>query len=208
MSENIEPPDKPTKKPKRWNWVIHVGFWLFILFVILNMVPMCGPFSFSSYSAPVQMRKTQASRAATELATAIRNYHAEYKAYPLSDDLADQRLDTSSQAGLIGILMGENTRGILFFSEKKAKVRGRPGLWFEGEDVANAELFDSWGNLYQVLIDTNGDGKLEVPKRHGNLGETEIIEETVAVWSYGPNGVPGKGAQRRNDDIYTYREYR
>ncbi len=210
MSEKVEPPKPlPVRPPVKHKFSpLRVGLWVIMaLLLCLILVSPCSPLTCRDRRIFEAMKKTSASRAATELATAIRNYYSEYTVLPLSGGPTDLHLDTSSNSGLIGILMSENTHGILFFSDRKAKAHGKPGLWFEGEELANAELFDSWGNYYQVILDTNWDGKLEVPKRGGNPGETEIIEDMVAVWSYGPNGVPGQGSERLNDDIYTYREY-
>lgn len=179
------------------------GFSLLELMVVVTIIGILLTILFPASSQVVkQMRKTQASRAATELRTAITNYYAEYKRFPAVNSSGgggnqDATVDTDSSSGLIGILMGENTRGILFFSEKKAKAREKPGLWFEGENVAGAELYDPWGNYYHVTIDSNYDNKITVPSRDGS-GSDETIFKGAAVWSDGPL------EDSARDDIYTY----
>ncbi|MEM7010692.1 MAG: hypothetical protein AAF585_04330 [Verrucomicrobiota bacterium] len=137
------------------------------------------------------------------------NYRTEYRQFPpLRNEGADTKVITDGSDGLISALMAIpeaasasklNKRGILFFSGKKAKTEIGFGIYFDG---SSHRLNDPWGNPFVIVYDSNYDNKIEVPDRDGD--GTQEIHANVAVWSYGPNGVPGKGEDRRNDDIYSY----
>ncbi len=201
VSENESSATKPRKRLPKW---LRIALWTGLTVMIL----CCGLPALLYQPVAYQMERTKVGQIAYFLATAIANYHSEYRQYPavrgtLVD--GDLRTDTSSNSRLAGILMGENPRGILFFSVRRAHWdEGDFGLWFEGDDIAGASIYDHWENHFQVVIDANGDGKIEVPKPGGAPHETIILEQGVAVWSYGPNGVPGKGDDSWDDDIYSY----
>jgi len=181
------------------------GFSLLELMVVITIIGILLTILFpAGQSVLTQMRKTQAQRTATELRTAITNYYSEYKRFPAltgGGGGGDVTVETTASSGLLGKLMGGNTRGILFFSEKKAKAEGKAGLWYQGDDVANASLYDPWGQPFRVTIDSNYDNKISVPHRDGN-GGTETIFKGAAVWSTGPDGEPN--GKPKNDDIYAY----
>lgn len=181
----------------RWNRLA-LGFILVVL-----------AFVFLPISTPQDPRPAKARQTATGLRTALMNYYTEYKHFPqLQDEKVDTKVMTDGSSGLITALLAVpdadateklNRRRILFFSTKKARSKNSFGLYFDGSSY---RLNDPWGNPFVVVYDSNYDNKIEVPNSDGN--GTQEIHVPVAVWSYGPNGVPGKGEGRRNDDIYAY----
>lgn len=156
------------------------------------------------------MRKTQATKTATELRTALMNYYTEYKRFPAlqTSTSTDTEVKTDESTGLITALMAVpdsqhtkqfNRRGILFFSTKTAKSKDGPGVWGSG---SNYKLNDPWGMPYIVAYDSNYDNQIEVPSKVG--GGKEPLFASVAVWSWGPNAEEGKGKEKKNDDIYAF----
>jgi len=49
-------------------------------------------------------------------------------------------------------------------------------------DETGATFYDQWGNLYRIRTDLDGDGRVPDPSGSGE------IEETLLVWSAGPDG--------------------
>ena len=153
----------------------------------------------------------QAQKTVAELQIALLNYHAEYKRFPQLAPNSDGDIPTDTwNSELIEALIAvpdrvgikkHNERGVKFFQARSARGANSPGLWLTAE--GRYRLNDSWGNPYQIVLDANGDGEIEVLSQAGD-GSFEIFTDSVAVWSYGRNGRPGKGGGKRNDDIYAF----
>lgn len=189
------------------------GFTLVELLVVIVIIGiLTGILLPVGHQVMKSMRKTTASKTATELRTALTNYYTEYRKFPpiqQGSGSGDVEIKTDSSNGLITALMAVkgasateelNRRGEQFFTTKKAKKQGGPGINGKSPPFS---LLDPWGKPYLVSFDSNYDDQLEVPERKTGNG-TEIIYTTVAVWSWGPNGEEGKGRDNKNDDIYSY----
>ena len=125
-------------------------------------------------------RRLDAKNNAMQLAIATKQFHAEYGHLPLSS--ANDSADLSPENGvLLDVLRArdeqENPRGIVFFESREDRFRG-------------SALVDPWGQPYRIVLDTNGDGQINV----GN----KMLRTPVAVWSIGKNGRDEAGA---GDDI-------
>lgn len=186
------------------------GFSLVELLVVITIIGIL-----TSIAIPIGNKVRQrgamvhATQAATQLRTALMNYKSEYKRFPqLQGGEGDTEIETDGSSGLITALLAVpnapatekyNRRKIPFFSGRPAKTSRSGGIVRNG---AECKLNDPWGNPFIILYDSDYNNELEVPSGEGE--GTKRVSLTVAVWSYGPNGEPGKGTGSKNDDIYAF----
>jgi len=183
------------------------GFTLMELMVVMAIIAvLIGILVPVSSSAMKEMRRVQAQKTCSDLRSAIMMYQTEYKRFPSIPGVNpgnDSIIETDFNSGLISVLVAipnnnmvqqVNRRGIQYFSDKVAKQENKPGIYRSGSE---AQLKDPWGNFYKVIMDTDYNNQIEVPTGNGN----EIIYNVLAVQSYGPNGVIGKGNSGKDDDI-------
>ena len=150
-------------------------------------------------------RESQALNTAMQVKQSITTYFTEYSRYPVKTTGGgaggDEQIETST--GLMGVLLGSdkeastgglNPRKISFFSGRKAKGK-KAGVVLSAD--GGGELFDPWGNYYQVILDTNRNDRVTDPSDGG--GET--IPQSVIVWSFGIDGEDERG---KGDDIVTW----
>lgn len=194
------------------------GFTLLELLVVLTIIGILATLVMpAGHQVTMAMRKTQATKTATELRTSMMNYYSEYKRFPqlesgagVEDHFGDTKVETSGKSGLVAALLAVpddpvaekyNRRGISFLSSSPAKQKGQAGVWKEGDGY---ELCDPWGNYFYILFDSNMDNAIKAPSKiDGSFSESVIAD--VAVWSYGPDKEEGKGSNsKKNDDIYAY----
>ena len=153
-------------------------------------------------------RKAQAKNDALQVRQAIETYFTEYRKFPVKvtgggGNVQDMRLETDET--LMDVLMGSkkavdsgmNTRRITFFSGKKAT--GNPpkaGVVMDGTS-GGGELFDPWGEYFQVVLDTSRNDRVADPTTPG----VENIPQSVIIWSKGVNTEDEDG---EGDDIATW----
>jgi len=193
------------------------AFSLMELLVVLTIIGILATIMMPAGQQVIKaMRKTQATKTATELRTAIMNYYSEYKRFPdfqdgVQDHFGDTLVETSGESGVVDALLAVpdsqlaeefNRRGISFLSAKPAKEKGQSGVW--KTDDGSYELYDPWGSYFQVLYDSNMDNAIKAPSKDDGAFDDFVITD-VAVWSYGPDGEAAEpGSDKRNDDIYAY----
>jgi len=150
-----------------------------------------------------KVRALQARHNAIELRKAIGAYSTEYRRFPVRDlgqNGAD--LETDSDSKLMNVLLasdkeaglgGLNTRRRSFFSGRKASEGDKPRNGIDYESGGGGALYDPWGNLYQLIIDTSRDERCSDPSEPG-----ETVAQDVLVWSIGPDGKDDRG---EGDDV-------
>ncbi|MES2568455.1 MAG: hypothetical protein V4710_00185 [Verrucomicrobiota bacterium] len=94
-----------------------------------------------------------------------------------------------------------------FLAKIPPDAMGKPGI-----PVSEGCLLDPWGRQYCIVIDTNGDGLLDVDQFYSDFKETERPRATVGVFSMGqdnrvgtekaPNLYRGKGVV--SDDLISW----
>jgi hypothetical protein len=105
----------------------------------------------------------------------------------------DTRTDTSPEDLIGSILTGRDLTGSLprhnFLPDfpEAIVVDGRPVSGFYEPSEGLIALCDSWGRYYQLLLDSDYDGRVRDPSRPG---ENLWIERMFLVWSSGPDGNP------------------
>jgi type II secretory pathway pseudopilin PulG len=173
------------------------------------------------------LKKADVTQAQTEvrlIAAAMNAYRADYGKWPAEyPSRATSKAAYWDYRELIATLRGTNTTGTvrdqlglsgtpwanqnpkqrmyLQVSEKSMATNstGTAGT-YSGSIAANGysysaaanELADPWGNKYVVLPDWDMDGIIEGPD-----GESSI-RASVAVWSWGPNPLPGPNGSLEN----------
>lgn len=155
--------------------------------LILGYVTVIGIIAIAvALATGVTVFKSQAAvsrtnQAMEQLETSLNRYYAEYGKHPF-DGNSDVKL--ASNGSLMDLLRGKsgmknNPREIAFFF-------GGSGL-IDGE----GNLVDAWGRPYEILLDTDSSGQID-------LG-AERINRPIAVRSSGPDQLFGT-----DDDIRTW----
>ena len=132
-----------------------------------------------------------------QLYTAIQTYFTEYRKFPTRDVGGDDSVGESN-ADLMNILTaskketvrgGLNPRQIVFcsFPEARPAGEGRFRGGISESDEGDRLLWDPWGNLYRVVMDTNYDSRIPTPS--WVEGGAVAIPQMVIVWSAGPDGL-------------------
>lgn len=155
------------------------------------------------YSRIVENPKRTAARVLGKgIADAVTQFYQEYGRWPLPPGQTagsmDLSIDTSEKSGLIRILLGaesdasakRNTGNFNFLEDMKIAKRGQVEngpKWLGGVvmDAGEFAVVDSWGNFYQVRLDTSGDGEIENPDEEQRLDGQLTVKTRVLVWSAG-----------------------
>lgn len=137
--------------------------------------------------AQMQAEVAKAHAGAMEIRVALLAYFEEYGHPPVERESALSDVQAGSDGGLLAILHGWN---------RELNPRGKVFL----ADPA-AGLLDPWGHPFQILLDGNADGWVNLPAGEG--GRPRTLQARVVVWSYGPDGRPATESGV-GDDILAY----
>ena len=146
---------------------------------------------------PTICKQTPDLFSATALETAANGFRVEYGRMPargVTDIICRTDQDIPFLLALLGMEAGPdrlNTGSFKFLSVKEGKGK-EGGLIYTEDGKSVAGLFDRWGGPYFVMLDLDGDGKVEIPKG-------PVLQRRTAVWTNGPDGKPGGG-----DDLQTW----
>lgn len=136
-----------------------------------------------------EMAKAQAEM--TTLVEALKNYESTYGVLPLKclgASPADGKISGTSGSysayeTLIRILQGEN------LTVNGKAMNKRQVAFLDGKDEGTFP--DPWGNDYYVLLDGDGDGKLDPPTDDEPTGlDGKPWRKSILIWSAGPDGDP------------------
>jgi len=182
----------------------HLGFTLMELLVVITIILILAGISFpAAQGVLAKAKKSSAENIALQLTSSIAAYYTEYRRYPLgSNNSNGNDITIPSDENLMDILLGAdssdgkryNPRGISFFAGKKAKGKMN-GL--DMNSSGGGSLYDPWGELFQITIDTDFNNRVNAESRDGN---DSIVPQSVIVWSYGKDGEGGD----RKDWITTW----
>jgi type II secretion system protein G len=146
------------------------GFTLIEILVVLAIVGILMSLMFPAVNGALNSaRKAMAQNDVVQIANAVKMYETEYGKLPpnnttVSDDLLDALTATTTN---------NNRRRIVFIETREAK-KNRSGTNSTG-------FVDPWEGLYQIALNTNYTGTIEVgwAKSPGGKGRVH----TVGVWN-------------------------
>jgi prepilin-type N-terminal cleavage/methylation domain-containing protein len=187
------------------------AFTLIELLVVITIIGILASMAFPVVNGVMaRARKVKALAVIKDLQVAVKAYQTEYNRFPSTSTAADETVKTDT-GDLIATLMaadselaagGLNPRGISFIELPVAK-NGRGGVIGSGPD--DYTLVDEWGQPYVVIMDSNGDNRIENPDV-GNADSTissgapAQLPLGVAVFSYGPDA-----KELTKDDVTSWR---
>ncbi len=177
------------------------GFTLVELLVVITIIAVLVGISVPVYNTVMRnAKKQQANVMCTSIKSCIKSYYAEYSRYPMKTDggateTTALRSDTTIIPALLGTDPELNPRTLRFLPElKQVEKGGANGLIADGEDVS---VVDPWGEELYIMMDMDGDGKIENPD--SGAGTTTLYQD-ILVYSAGPD----KDPQTWEDNIMSW----
>jgi prepilin-type N-terminal cleavage/methylation domain-containing protein len=172
------------------------AFTLLELLVVITIIGILAGLMFPATSGALRKaQKTHAENTAYNLKTSISAYFTEYRKYPVDPSMEDDTELLQSDHELMDILLGSdaeaesgglNPRRIAFYSGKQAKPMGngkyRKGITLESD--GGGELWDPYGEYYQVRLDLDYNNRVPKPSWDDQT-DAEYLPESILVWSMG-----------------------
>ena len=129
----------------------------------------------------------------------VKNYEIEYNRWPVSENEEDYF--AVLRGGLVRCLAGEasdlNPRGIRFIDLPMTQPKVRSGGLMR-DNTEEIWIVDQWSRPIYVVIDADHDNSVRPPDIR--WWESRDIPIGVAVFSAGPDGIPGN-----EDDVTSWR---
>lgn len=193
---NTTPPrHRPSSKPNSF------GFTLIELLIVITVIAVLAGMAFPVTGAVMRSaQKIQAKNTMANLVNAIKAYQLEYHKYPtISTGTGDQvATNAADSAALMGELLGGNPRGINFLEPKYVET-ARGGYFPISASSGTGALYDPWGNVYYVAIDSNYDNTLTDPENSGT------IAKGVIAYSSGHKATAGTSPTPSPTAIYSWK---
>ena len=176
---------------------------------LMSLVVLIGIFTWwfaSSSASKWRYRSNTTKKVAVELSASISSYYADYDYVPVAKDVsADWSGTTVANPEFLAVLsaradprMNPKKHDYLDGFKQAKPLRG--GKFVDGidySDPSSPTLVDPWGQPYNVIMDTNEDGKITLPFIHGT--SADVFGKRSVVYSTGepnadgtPNSDPAK----------------
>ena len=133
---------------------------------------------------------------------AVNNFENEYGYLPYGASMKDPKKDLSfrSDSDFMAVIAGRedavNFKQIRFFAQPLPKGNHKSnyqdGMHVDGQNVF---LYDPWGNPYYVIIDYDGDKRIQHPYKKGEV----ITGKMALIYSAGPDGKIGTKKENRDN---------
>jgi prepilin-type N-terminal cleavage/methylation domain-containing protein len=177
------------------------GFTLIELLVVVTIIAILAAGAYAGYSVMIEKAKvTDARSTGLAVTNAIEQYQMDYDYLPQPISATagtDCNTDTSAEEGLIAILKGvdvtQNSRKKDYLGDiKEAKTLGSGtsesqkrvnGIYRETEETI--ALYDPWGSFYKVILDLDGNKKIENPNTDPDSGGSPELHKEYVIYSLG-----------------------
>lgn len=182
------------------------GFTLLELLIVMTIIAvLAGGIFTAAQFAMRKARQMEAQNTAVGLAQAISQFKMEYGRWPATGG-EQHKSNSSFMTNLLGIDTNVNKRGINFAKDLRM-AKGNPpanGLYRTGN---TGEVFDPWGNYFDIYIDDDGDGQVTNPEGT-SAGGGNTLYLKVAVISAGADktmtGNNGDGTDATKDNARSW----
>ena len=194
--------DAPGGSRKR-RWVVLISLLWFGVLMAMIWASWGDPWH--NFKGPIKEKVTR--KFAVEIAGAIFNFSTDYDGFALGSPDVDWVGTTEGKDGLVAALTAKegqevketNLKGINYLdgfkrAEVVDSVTVRDGIDYV-TDWLGPGIYDSWGQPFIVIIDTNNDGVIANPLKAG--GALPIRGKKGMVYSTGP---PNKNGTRNTDE--------
>ncbi len=176
------------------------GFTLIELLVVVTIIAILAAGAYAGYSVMIEKGKvTDARSTGLAVTNGIEQYQMDYDYLPQPMSATkgtDCNTDTSAEEGLIAILKGidvtQNSRKKDYLGDmKEAKLLStnaegeiRAGGVYRQDDET-ISLFDPWGSVYKVILDLDGDKKIQNPNTDPESGGSPELHKEYVIYSLG-----------------------
>ncbi|MFM7181705.1 MAG: type II secretion system protein [Verrucomicrobiales bacterium] len=156
------------------------GFTLLELLVVMTIIALlAGGIFTAAQFALRKARQVEAQNTAVALAQAIGQFRQEYGRWPATGG-EQHKSNSSFMTNLLGTDTSVNKRGINFAKDIRM-AKGNPpsnGLYRTGN---TGEVFDPWGNYFDIYIDHDGNGEVTNPEGTGAGGGTTLYMKVAVI---------------------------
>ena len=153
------------------------GFTLIELLIVMTIIAVLAGGIFSAAQFAIRKaRSVQAQNSAVGLAQGINNFKSDYGRYPYPGGTKAEKFD--SNAAFMINLTGKDTeynKRARNFVDGMPLAKGDPpvgGLYYQNN---SAELFDPWGNYFEIRLDHDGDGQVDNPEGGDKLNLKVVV---------------------------------
>jgi hypothetical protein len=188
-------------EPGYWNWT-RIGFAVLLIVILWAGTQSDG-------RIPPGVRQKEARVMAVAIRDSVEQFLADYGRLPVPEKAGNREEDTNSATssieGLATILIGtesgttprQNLQGVDYLEgikpAKLSEKAGTPHAWSNGLIIDDKginwySIVDSWGNIFRVRLDADGDGFVENPDLNGVAEGLTKVKQRVIVWSPGEDG--------------------